>query len=83
MPNYNININAITTEQQGQATDYLQQLAALDGASAAVQSSLADFQMDVNAQLAAIQDKRNEITMALRALRTADVMDSSTNINVR
>ena len=80
---YNIDISTLTTEQVNQAADLLQQLAALDGASAAVQSSLADFQMDVNAQLAAIQDKRNEITMALRALRTADVMDSSTNIKVR
>ena len=83
MPNYNIDIQSIDSSVQLQAADLLQQLAALDGASAAVQSSLADFQMDVNAQLAAIQDKRNEITMALRALRTADVMDSSTNIKVR
>ena len=83
MPNYHIDIQSIDSSLQLQAADLLQQLAALDGASAAVQSSLADFQMDVNAQLAVIQDKRNETTMSLRALRTADVMDPSTNIKVR
>ena len=80
---YNIDIRTLTSEQQLQAADLLQQLAALDGAAAAVQTSLADFQTDINAQLAAIQDKRNELTMSLRAIRTADVMDSASNLKVR
>ena len=83
MPTYNIDIKTLTSEQQLQAADLLQQLAALDGAAAAVQTSLADFQTDINAQLAAIQDKRNELTMSLRAIRTADVMDSASNLKVR
>ena len=83
MPTYNIDIRTLTSEQQLQAADLLQQLAALDGAAAAVQTSLADFQTDINAQLAAIQDKRNELTMSLRAIRTADVMDSASNLKVR
>ena len=83
MPTYNIDIRTLTSEQQLQAADLLQQLAALDGAAAAVQTSLADFQTDINAQLAAIQDKRNEVTMSLRAIRTADVMDSASNLKVR
>ena len=80
---YNIDIRTLTSEQQLQAADLLQQLAALDGASAAVQTDLANFQIDINAQLAAIQDKRNELTMSLRAIRTADVMDSASNLKVR
>ena len=80
---YNIDIRTLTSEQQLQSADLLQQLAALDGAAAAVQTSLADLQMDINAQLAAIQDKRNELTMSLRAIRTADVMDSASNLKVR
>ena len=83
MPTYNIDIGTLTSEQQLQAADLLQQLAALDGASAAVQTDLANFQIDINAQLAAIQDKRNELTMSLRAIRTADVMDSASNLKVR
>ena len=83
MPTYNIDIKTLTSEQQLQAADLLQQLAALDGASAAVQTDLANFQIDINAQLAAIQDKRNELTMSLRAIRTADVMDSASNLKVR
>ena len=83
MPTYNIDIRTLTSEQQLQAADLLQQLAALDGASAAVQTDLANFQIDINAQLAAIQDKRNELTMSLRAIRTADVMDSASNLKVR
>ena len=57
MPTYNIDIRTLTSEQQLQAADLLQQLAALDGASAAVQTDLANFQMDINAQLAAMIKK--------------------------
>ena len=73
MAEYTVDVGTLTASQQSQAADLVQKLASLDGALAEIQTTLANFQMDINAKTSAIQNEKNKVTMELRALRTATV----------
>ena len=69
MPDYNIDISALTSDQQVQSADLLQQLVAIDAALAEVQLAHDNIENDTNAKFNALQAKRDEVSKQLVAIR--------------